>query len=104
MDGPWVVIAFISVADLEQLLITDEYLVSNSEVPLQITRAIRRSHRDVQSREIRGSAHEFGRGPICNGTVLAASGSSDFRPEQAWQRAQPAFAVPEFIPRSVIYA
>ena len=104
VHGRWIVVAVIEVVNLEQTLIAYEYRVPHREVALQIARSTGGSHRDVRSREIGGGAHEVGRGPICSGTVLGASGSRDFRPEHAWHRAQPAFAVPEFIPRRVMYA
>lgn len=104
MHGLRMVVELVEVGYIEQPLISYEYLVPHREVALQIIRTIGSSHRDVRSREFGGGAHEVGRGPICSGTVFGASGSRDFKPEHAWHRAQPAFAVPEFIPRRVMYA
>ena len=98
------VVALVDVSEREQLLITNENLVPNRKVALPLMREFRSPNPKVDVREVNCCAHEVGRGPICSGTVRGASGSSDFRPEQAWQRAQPALAVPEFMPRSVIYA
>ena len=99
-----ILVAFIEVGELKQRLVSDEYVVPNRKVTLQLARTAGGPHGEARAGEIRGGAHELGRDPICSGTALGARGSSDLRPEQAWHRAQPAFAVPAFIPRSVMYA
>ena len=95
------IVPLVAIRTVEDALLAHEHLMPERKVRCKVALGSRHPEFGLEHPRL-AHARSSGPRPIVSGTAPMGA-SSDFRPEHAWHRAQPAFAELESIPRKVMY-